>query len=575
MTAISRIHLRIFLAYSTVFLITVGGIFGAATVFINRILDEQIQQEAHAFKIRLAGIIELLRQDIREKIQLERSDPQLLRAIRRRALSSFPDMTKSALGVLEYADGEGLILASRDDAAFRQGTKDVAALADAQTPNAYGTVRLRGDEKRATLEMSLPIRAEGVFIGFVTGGHFLEVRLRQALNDQTLHPVFLKVGQRLTPLNDPAGTIPPVERESVLKVLGTDNGAFHEVDLIGIPHSVSRVPILEGASRSPAELIIAYSNRNEMAFHDALVWGLVATGAVGLIFVYIVSYVIGLRLTRPINQLALGATEIASGNLDHRVAVESRDEIGRLAGAFNEMASDLKASLERRIAAERVAAWRDVARRIAHEIKNPLFPIRLSVENLQRTYRSRPKVFEEIFDECTATVVEEVERLQRMVDEFHRFARMPAPERQPSDLNQIVRNVLSLYVEHGSQIQVEKALAPELPPVSADTGQIAQALGNLIKNAIEAMQDGGTLRVLTRPTGGNAVEIEIQDTGSGMSPQVLAEIFTPYYTMKDTGTGLGMSIVQRTVADHDGDISVESTEGVGTTVRIRLPIKKV
>ena len=185
---------------------------------------------------------------------------------------------------------------------------------------------------------------------------------------------------------------------------------------------------------------------------------LLIIGGVGLISVYVVSYIVGLQMTKPINQLAAGAAEIASGNLEQRVSVQSRDEIGRLAGAFNQMAAALETSLERRVAAERHAARGDAARWVVHEVKNPLFPIQLSIENLQRAYRSRdtrPTVFDEIFVQCTDIVIEEVERLQRLVDEFDQFARMPPPERELSDLNPIVQNVVNLYAESAENVQIQ------------------------------------------------------------------------------------------------------------------------
>ena len=233
------------------------------------------------------------------------------------------------------------------------------------------------------------------------------------------------------------------------------------------------------------------------------------------------------------------------------------------------MAANLKTTLKKRLAAER----------IAHEIKNPLFPIRLSVENLQRAYQSKPHfsessakpepaIFDEIFDECTETVIEEVECLQRMVDEFHQFAQMPAPTRKPSNLNQIAQHVLDLYAESAAQVQIETDLDSKLPPVSVDSEQITQALGNLIKNATEAMSGGSTLKISTQLADGKKIQIEIRDTGIGISAETQAKIFTPYYTTKEAGTGLGMSIVQRIITDHDGGLFVERAEGVGTTVRI-------
>ena len=552
--------------------------------------DEQIQGDAQAFKTRLTQTIDLLHQDIEEKVRREIKDWRVVQAIRKREPYP-PSITDSALDILEYGTHEGIITAGkvgnkdRYSLNLRHGEKDLEALDRARKLKRETASRLRTPEARTTIEITLPIQAEGRFLGFVTGGYFLDKHLSQTLKDLTLHPIFLKEGTRLIPLNAPGDTIPKHQQASLLAFAADADQPFQKIELIGVPHSVSRIPILTSNITTSAEvqrtsqavgtaLILAYSHRDQIELQERLIFILLIIGGVGLVSVYIVSYVVGLQMTKPINQLAAGAVEIASGNLEQQVAIHSRDEIGRLADAFNQMAAALKASLERRLAAERLAAWGDVARRVAHEIKNPLFPIRLSIENLQRAYRgknSQSTAFEEIFGQCTDTVIEEVERLERMVDEFHQFARMPHPERRLSDLNQIVQNVVNLYAESVENIQMGAHLAPNLPPLSLDSEQITQALGNLIKNGIEAMPNKGTLSVSTQLIADEGkVRIEIQDTGIGMSPETLAQVFAPYYTTKDTGTGLGMAIVQRIITDHDGEIFIESEAGVGTTVWIEL-----
>ena len=556
-----------------------------ASVGIVRTLDSQIQERVQEFKTRLTHTIDLLRQDIEEKVQREIKDWRVVQSIRNREPYP-PSITDSVMDILEYGTDAGIITASKvgsdEDHSLnlRHGEQDLEALDLARKSKLEPASRLRTSEARATIEMTLPIRAEGNFLGFVTGGYFLHEHLSQALKDLTLHPIFLKEGTRLVPLNAPGETIPEYERESLLAPANDTN----QIELIGMPHSVRRIPILASNIKTPVEaqqepqavgpeLVLAYSHRDQIELQQQLMSILLIIGGVGLILVYIVSYIVGLQMTKPINQLAAGATEIASGNLEQRVAVQSRDEIGRLAGAFNQMAATLKTSLEKQLAAERHAAWGDAARWVVHEIKNPLFPIRLSIENLQRAYQGKgnqPQVFEEIFVQCTDIVIEEVDRLQRLVDEFNQFARMPRPERELSDLNPIVRNVVNLYAESVENIQIKTNLAPNLPRVSLDSEQITQALGNLIKNGIEAMPDGGTLNLSTQLMDGSKIQIKIQDTGIGMSSETLAQIFEPYYTTKDTGTGLGMAIVQRIIADHDGEVSVETEEGVGTTVLIEL-----
>ena len=363
----------------------------------------------------------------------------------------------------------------------------------------------------------------------------------------------------------------PVEKNELIQAAGKGKtGGFSKIEFDNMPHSVISVALQTLPLSSPVELIVAYSHENEIRLQRQLTLILFVVAAVGLLFAYIVSYLIGLRITKPIHQLTAGVSQIASGELTRQLEVNSRDEIGQLTQGVNRMAADLKTNLERRISAERVAAWRDVARQIAHEIKNPLFPIRVSIENLQKA-RSQPEIFDSICDECTETIIEEVDRLQRMVDEFHQFARMPLPDRKPSNLNQIVENALNLYSQSLSQIRIETNLNPDLPRISIDPEQIAQVLQNLIKNAIEAMSDGGTLRVITQSIDSIGVTVEVKDTGIGMSPETQKEIFTPYYTTKETGTGLGMAIVQRIVTDHGGKIAVTSEERIGTTISLEFP----
>ena len=560
-----------------------------ASFVIVRALDDQIQEEVQEVRTRLTHTIDLLRQDIEEKVRREIKDWRVVQAIRNREPYP-PSITDSVMDILEYGTDEGVITASkvRSDDRYslnlRHGEKDLEALDLARKPKPEPVSRLRTPEARTAIEITSPIQAEGNFLGFVTGGYFLHEYLSQALKDLTLHPIFLKEGARLVPLTAPGNTIPKYQRKSLLAFADDTNQAFQKIELIGVPHSVSRIPILASNIEAPVEaqqkpqavgpeLILAYSHRDQIVLQQKLMSILLIIGGVGLILVYIVSYIVGLQMTKPINQLAAGAAEIASGNLEQRVAIQSRDEIGRLAGAFNQMAAALKTSLERRLAAERLAAWGDVARYVTHEIKNPLFPIRLSIENLQRAYQGRGNqstAFDEIFVQCTDIVIEEVERLQRLVDEFHQFARMPHAERKLSDLNQVVQNVVNLYAESVENIQIKGSLALDLPPLSLDSEQITQALENLIQNAIEAIPDGGTLNISTQLVNEEKIRIKIQDTGIGMSPETLAQIFAPYYTTKDTGTGLGMAIVQRIINDHDGEIFVESKEGIGTTVSIEL-----
>jgi len=295
---------------------------------------------------------------------------------------------------------------------------------------------------------------------------------------------------------------------------------------------------------------------------------------VALVFLFtFLSIVIALFLarsiTKPILVLVKGAEEIAGGNLDYQVQTKAKGEIGTLVEAFNSMTVDLKENRRKLLQAERVAAWKDIARRIAHEIKNPLTPIQLAIFRLRRNLNTEHEKYVKLFDECSDTIVNEIENLRNLADEFSKFAKMPEPNFQPCDVNKLVRETLGLYENLPNGINIDAQLAPELPQANLDEGQIKQVLHNIIKNAIEAMPNGGKLQVITG-LDDDKISIEITDTGCGMSEEVKSKLFTPYFTTKQKGTGLGMAIVQRIIEQHDGEIDVESQEGVGTTVGILL-----
>jgi two-component system nitrogen regulation sensor histidine kinase NtrY len=251
------------------------------------------------------------------------------------------------------------------------------------------------------------------------------------------------------------------------------------------------------------------------------------------------------------------------------------DELGQLADSFNRMTTELLGQKERLLQTERVAAWRELARRLAHELKNPLFPLQLTMENLIRARQQSPEQFDEVFRESSRTLLAEISNLKEIIGRFSEFARMPQPRLQSVQVNEVVRGVAQLFQAQldapgRAKIVCEMQLDSHLAPVAADPELLHRAISNLVLNAMDAMPQGGTLTLRTRAEGGK-VAIEVADTGEGMTPEECSRIFTPYYTSKQYGSGLGLAIVQSVVSDHGGRIRVQSAPGHGTTFIIDLP----
>jgi len=287
-------------------------------------------------------------------------------------------------------------------------------------------------------------------------------------------------------------------------------------------------------------------------------------------FAVLLGLLVSRWMTRPVEALTEGARRVAEGALDAQVAVEASGEVGELVRTFNRMTGELKATTERLVASERIAAWQEVARRLAHEIKNPLTPIRMSLETLLAAQEARHPRFPDMFKESAGVVLEEVDRLRRIVDEFSRFARMPKPQLAPVDLGELVQSVLSLYAAPPEGIQILPTLQTCVV-AKVDRDQLTQVLVNLVKNAEEAMKGkGGALRVRVKGTETDAV-VEVEDSGPGIPPEHRARIFEPYFTTKDGGTGLGLAIAARILQEHGGKLDVGGEPGQGARFSVVLP----
>jgi two-component system, NtrC family, nitrogen regulation sensor histidine kinase NtrY len=331
------------------------------------------------------------------------------------------------------------------------------------------------------------------------------------------------------------------------------------------PQTVVEFRRADGSVAAQVELTIPDEELRRTLELIAVAAGGLGVGALALAL--LLGALVARRWSTPLGALADGARAVARGELDVEVPVRGKDEVGQLGDAFNSMTRDLRTARDELVRAERVAAWREIAQRIAHEIKNPLTPIQMAIETLQRAHKKGAPQFDALFAESAQTILDEVTRLKNIVAEFSSFARMPAPALKPCDLGEVVESALALYAD---AVPLDRALQPDLPPALADRDQLTQVLMNLLENARDAIAGGsGRIRVATRAVDGR-VELEVADDGPGLSDEARAKIFTPYFTTKSKGTGLGLAIVHRIVTDHGGEIRVGGAPGRGAVFVVAL-----
>jgi two-component system nitrogen regulation sensor histidine kinase NtrY len=222
--------------------------------------------------------------------------------------------------------------------------------------------------------------------------------------------------------------------------------------------------------------------------------------------------------------------------------------------------------------AQRLAAWQEVARRIAHEIKNPLTPIQLSAQRLRKRFLATLTEHQDIFDQCTATIINQVDEIKKLVSEFSDFARMPKMHKEPKALGELVHEMVLLYQEAHKQLRITCQIAPETPVFFFDAVQIKRVLINLLDNAVSVLNDGGSIHI-TVGIEKDLVRLEVADDGPGIPDEVKLRIFEPYFSTRSTGTGLGLAIVHTIVSEHGGNIRVHDNNPVGTVFRIDVPLQ--
>ncbi len=357
---------------------------------------------------------------------------------------------------------------------------------------------------------------------------------------------------------DPGGNAPTAAGDVVVRSLKLD-----EVAGLAVLATVPRDSLTRTLARLDREILV--------------------NGGVAVLFALVVAIVLGRNIARPIRELAHETREVVTGEprpVRRRGTAEVRD----LAESFNRTIDELTRMRKRLAATERISARREVARQVAHEIKNPLAPIRAAVETLRRLRFRGDDAFDEYFDEATKTVLEEVHRISNIVTEFTKFSRLPAPNPEPIDLVSVAKGVVALNAADpddvrtgGGPIEAPRVelVAEAIPEVRADRDQIVQVLTNLVQNGLEAaaaVRPDPRVSVTIGPHGGGRVRIVVRDNGPGVSEEMRDKLFEPYATSKASGTGLGLAICQRIVFEHGGEIAYRPATKGGAVFEITLPI---
>lgn len=551
---------KLLVAFAAIALISVGAVAGVLAYTVRRTFERQAEERTQALVRQFERQFETRGRDVEQRVAAIAASESLQRITI--SLSQNPDpapfVNEAAelariqqLDFLELVGSDGRIISSAHWPA-RFGYEEPWLLRSEEWEGEKVFLRRLELPEAAALGLTA-VRVTQVADTrvFVVGG----VRVDQAFVDAlVLAP---GVQARLMRVDPTAGDLgvttdraPASSDLRTIPLRGRDNALLGAVQIMASRDELNRV----------------LSELREIAIAVAVAAVLIAL-ALGT---WIAS-----RVSAPIRELADAAFEVSRGNLFANVEVTSRDEIGRLAQTFNDMTRDLMEQRDRIVQVERVAAWRELARRLAHELKNPLYPLQITVENLLRAREHAPEQFDEVFRESTQTLLAELGNLRTIVARFSDFSKMPAPQLQRVRVNELIQQTAQLVESQLSapgraRVHVKLGLAPDLPAIDADPALLSRALQNLVLNAVDAMPEGGTL-TLRSEARERGVRIEVADTGTGLTPEERERIFTPYYTSKQHGTGLGLAIVQSVVSDHHGRITVASEPGRGTTFRIDLP----
>ena len=449
-------------------------------------------------------------------------------------------MNSRGLSVLSLLDDNGVILSSGHLPA-RVGDRDPALLTAIQS-GAAGAVAALVEVRDETGVHRIPalVAARAFDDGdrrlWVVGGQRLDFSVADQLSRMsgaqiqisTDEAIVATAGSAEPPVSETAVDLPPAARLSV---------------------RLSRAPVLQ----TRALLVRAF----------------VALALFGLALAALLGVWVARLVTGPIEAVTAAARKIAGGAFQLQVPESYSGEAGELVRAFNRMTTELESRTQQLVASERIAAWEEVARRLAHEIKNPLTPIKISLETLVAASEQGQGCLEELFRQTASAVLEEVERLRRILDEFSQFARPPKPHLQTMSLSQLVGQALALYAHPQGKAELRSHIERDVF-VRGDRDQLTQVLLNLLNNAEDAVGDGGWIELRVKRAGERAL-LEVADSGPGIAWENRPRVFEPYFSTKPGGSGLGLAIAQRICQEHGGQLVLSSQPGAGAVFTVSLP----
>lgn len=563
---------RLILGFSLVAVIPLAVAMYLLTVRIEAMVRAQAAERLGAALGALQVEVASDGRRISEKLAILARDPQLkrlylLKPSGSRDLSEYLAERQFLLGLdfLTVSDPSGSVVGdgSAAAAAERRGEPTVHVEPEPGSgPHEPAIERLIGGVGLA-MAASAPIRYQNEVAGLVHGGLTFDAAFLSRLGKAN--------GIQLT-LRDSEGRVvsTTLERTGAAATVPA-RGAVERVRVAGRPYLSRSFPLTIGAA--PGATITGMIPTDAA---DRTVATLQITsallGALGLGIAVFLGILWSSQVSRPVERLARYSQKLAQGEWDEPLALHSVRELTTLVSALERMRQDLTGYRERLVVSERQAAWSEMARKVAHEIKNPLTPIAISVADLKRSYEQQRADFPKILDHAVRTIGDEVETLKRLLSEFSDFARFPAPRPAPCRVSQLLADLEALYGRDVAAGRLVFTRPDEEITISADAGQIRQALVNLIHNGLEALTGEGRVTVSAADRSG-ALLLTVSDTGPGLSEEQRAHLFTPGFTTKAHGSGLGLTIVERIVNDHGGSISVESKTASGTTFRIRLPFR--